>query len=889
MMSSQKLQSRFEQYITPEEVLTGLLTGTLLRGILRVNSQFVSDAFVSTESSSSHTSDVLIKGKWLRNRAIHGDSVIVRLLTDDEASCLAAEQSDESCEVEQDKTQTAYVYGKVVAIERSSWESRNFSCVIQANSKAGLTKNEVTPLSFVPSLGDSFVKAVPMDKRIPWILIRLDEATKKLIMTGGSVDSSVVYPVRILKWEKENSLPLGRLSGSPLGSVGHPDTESSVCMNDYELCAHEEAFSPKVEQEVEAIVKRSKGERDASRRDITKDRIFTIDPKTARDLDDAVSVHEASGGFMKFGVHIADVSHYVTPGSALDLCAKERCTSVYFPCRVYPMLPHALSNDLCSLNPNEVKMAFSTWFYVDVKTGELCTDLSDAQHAPTYAKSAIKTCCRLDYEQAQDIIDEGLGTHETLSVTNRPSVFNGYHYEEVRKDLLTMYSVCGKMREFRFGKLGSVSIDSQRMRFKLDDQDWPISYAFEEHSASHWLIEELMLAANRVVAVKIAASFPSAVIRYHEPPEEQKLVKLQQVARSCTGSKKFEAHTSSQLNASLQTVRSHSGSSDKAALISYTALRCMQLAVYNTSEPCMTEANQKRSDATKVTGSGADSEKPTVDYATAKEYNLLDYVKVAPGDGGMTERCRTHHYALGFDMYTHFTSPIRRYADIMVHRQLLAALVGTPGGGTPVLQSEDGTLEAQQGAVAALGTGSSHEDVYKQCMRCNDLKKRSREAQQKCETSFFIMYLVNRKAPEFASGSIMGIGEKFLKLFMPLLNQEVKVYYEVTKPRRYYDWFLSNPTLKALVEDVPRFTKLNQAGAAQKSQSPSPQVDVTLGDDADLEKDKSTSIEVLWKGAAQVQTAKMFDTLQVVIVPLHTIPIEFCAIILPPNFVRPCP
>ncbi len=329
------------------------------------------------------------------------------------------------------------------------------------------------------------------------------------------------------------------------------------------------------------------------RKDMRNVLTVTIDPADAKDFDDAISFKELKGGWYEVGVHIADVSHYIAPDSALDKEAYRRATSVYLPDRVSPMLPERLSNELCSLRPKEDKYTFSAIFQIN-KQGKV------KEH--WIGKTIIHSDRRYAYEDVQEIIEGAKGDNE--------------------KELHTLNHIAQNLRSERFKK-GAINFSSQEVRFKLDDTGKPIGIVIKESKEAHQLIEEFMLLANRTVAEYVGAvRFKGEVVpfpyRVHDVPDEDKL-KIFTLFAGRFGVRfdlSSPATISRSFNQMLETVRGN----PEQHVLEQLGIRTMSKAVYTTEN--------------------------------------------------------IGHYGLGFEHYCHFTSPIRRYPDVLVHRILQQCLEG---------------------------------------------------------------------------------------------------------------------------------------------------------------------------------------------------------------------
>mgnify|MGYP002078285761 FL=1 len=328
----------------------------------------------------------------------------------------------------------------------------------------------------------------------------------------------------------------------------------------------------------------------ARRKDFRKITTFTIDPHSARDFDDALSVDFLENGTVEIGVHIADVTHYVKEGSKLDKEALKRSTSVYLVDRVVPMLPEKISNDLCSLNPNEDKLVFSCSFVFN-EDGKLLKTW--------FGKAIIHSDKRFTYEEAQTILETGKG--------------------EFVKELNYLNRIAGILREKRF-EYGSIGFESDEVYFELDDNDAPVSVYIKERKDAHKLVEEFMLLANRKVAEYIIRKSKGKeipfVYRIHDHPDPQKLADFALFAKEMGIG--FNMDTPRQVAQSFNLIAEKALENDAFRLLEPLAIRTMAKAEYSSNN--------------------------------------------------------IGHYGLAFENYTHFTSPIRRYADVLVHRLLFENL-----------------------------------------------------------------------------------------------------------------------------------------------------------------------------------------------------------------------
>ena len=413
---------------------------------------------------------------------------------------------------------------------------------------------------------------------------------------GAAEDGDKVV-VEITEWPDKASSPFGVIT-SILGKPGEHNTEIHSILAEYGLPYE---FPIEVEQFANTLDTSIKAEEIAKRRDMREVLTFTIDPKDAKDFDDALSFKILENGNYEIGIHIADVSHYLKPDTILDDEAYDRATSVYLVDRVVPMLPEVLSNNACSLRPNEEKYTFSAIFELDDKA---------VLKNQWFGRTVIDSNERFAYEEAQYIIENKNGDiPEEISIREGAySVSN-----EVVKATLTLDKLAKIMRLKRMQQ-GAISFDKVEVRFNLNENNEPESVYFKEAMDANKLIEEFMLLANRKVAEFIGKQKPKKtfIYRIHDDPNEDKLIALNGII-SRFGHKldfKDKKSISASLNQLLEDVKGQK----EQNLVDTLAIRSMSKAIYTTDN--------------------------------------------------------IGHYGLAFDYYSHFTSPIRRYPDVMVHRLL---------------------------------------------------------------------------------------------------------------------------------------------------------------------------------------------------------------------------
>lgn len=397
--------------------------------------------------------------------------------------------------------------------------------------------------------------------------------------------------VKIDNWPEKSKSPIGKIT-KVLGWPGDNDTEMNAIMAEFDLPMD---FPEKVLSDAEKISDQITDEEIALRKDIRNITTFTIDPKDAKDFDDALSIQKLENDNWEIGIHIADVSHYVKPGTILDKEAVKRATSVYLVDRVVPMLPERLSNGICSLRPQEDKLCFSAIFEL--------TEKAEVKNQ-WFGRTVINSNQRLTYEDAQEVIEGAEG--------------------ELKEEILKVNELAKILREKRFVN-GSIAFDRVEVKFNLDDNGKPTGVYFKESKEAHKLIEEFMLLANKKVAELIGKpkkgqKQKTFVYRTHDLPNQEKLLSFSNFVerfgyRMNLGNGK---NISNSINSLLESVKGKA----EQNVVETLAIRSMAKAEYTTEN--------------------------------------------------------VGHYGLAFDYYTHFTSPIRRYPDVMVHRLLQAYLDGEP-------------------------------------------------------------------------------------------------------------------------------------------------------------------------------------------------------------------
>ena len=466
-----------------------------------------------------------------------------------------------------------------------------------------------------------------------------------------------VVLVSMVDWPKKADSPFGKVI-KVLGKPGEHDTEIHAILAEYGLPYD---FPIEVEAYANQIDTSITEEEIAKRKDMRKVLTFTIDPKDAKDFDDALSFQVLENGNYEIGVHIADVSHYLQEGTILDDEAYDRATSVYLVDRVVPMLPEVLSNFACSLRPNEEKYTFSAIFKLNNKA-----DVIDSW----FGRTVIYSDQRFAYEEAQEIIEtktDIIPAH--ISLTGKE-----YHAPKpIVEATLKMDELAKILRRKRMNA-GAISFDKVEVKFNLNEHAEPVGVYFKQSKDANHLIEEFMLLANRKVAEFIGKQKKTFVYRIHDEPNEDKLFGLQNVISKFgyNLNLKSKQDISTSLNKLLDDVQGKK----EQNMVDTLTIRCMSKAAYST-------------------------------------HNI-------------------GHYGLAFDYYSHFTSPIRRYPDVMAHRLLQFYLDG--------------------------GKSVSEELFEEKCIHSSDRENLAAKAERDSIKYMQVKYMQDHKDQEFL-GVVSGVTE----------------------------------------------------------------------------------------------------------------------------------
>ncbi len=484
-------------------------------------------------------------------------------------------------------------------------------------------------------LNKNFAFFIPSsEKPVPDFYIAADKL-------NGAKDGERVV-VKLLSWNKSDKKPIGEVV-----TILRSEDDNDRSMKEILIEAgFPLGFDKEVMAEVKKLPQHISREEIKNRKDYRDILTFTIDPADAKDFDDAVSIRNLDNGNYEIGVHIADVSHFVKPGTLLDKIAYERATSVYLPDRVNPMLPERISNELCSLRPHEDKYTFSAIFQI--------TNRAEIKHS-WLGRTIIHSNHRYTYDEVQDIIEKR----------------DGLHY----KSIVLLNDLAKKFRAERF-KNGAINFSSQEVRFQLDEKGKPLGIVVKESKDAHKLIEEFMLLANRTVAsyvskIKVNKEPIPFPYRIHDTPDDEKLKPFVAFAKKFGYT--FDLHDERAVAASFNKMLKEVQGKPEQHVLEQLGIRTMSKAIYTSSN--------------------------------------------------------IGHYGLGFEHYCHFTSPIRRYPDVMVHRILQQCL------------AKDLKLDKK---------------MDERCKHCSDRERKAMEAERAGNKYKQVEFMKNYLGEEF-DGIISGV------------------------------------------------------------------------------------------------------------------------------------
>jgi exosome complex exonuclease DIS3/RRP44 len=577
----------YEDHRPMSEISAGLKAGRYHQGTLRTSRY---DPYEGHVGSDAVGRDIVISGRVAMNRAFDGDVVAVELLPNSVESDLGSkiDATDQGAHVAETLNEqgeegclTGLIFGKVVGIIKRAWRVRGYC----GSLKPPDVNNAEHPSTCYSDDRATSVIFMPVDKRYPMIRIQTRQA-KTL--------SDKRFVVVVDGWDVDSAYPQGHYVKT-IGDIGDRDVETEVLLIEHDV--NTAPFSPAVYDCLPPLPWTLSDADLQGRLDLRHLVICSVDPPGCKDIDDALHVRRLpDSGRLELGVHIADVTHFVLPGTPLDGEAAVRATTTYLVQRRIDMLPKALTEDICSLRAGVDRLAFSVLWEV--------TDAGDVVALPRFAKTVIRSRAALTYAEAQTRIDDDRV------------------HDEVTEGLRMMNALAKVFRQRRI-KAGALQLASPEVKFEIDTETHdPLDVGMYMVRETNQMVEEMMLLANCTVAEKCLTGFPGcSLLRRHPTPPTRQFEPLLRAAAAVGID--INPETSKTLAESLdRAVRADDPYFNK--LIRIAATRCMTQAVYFSSGE-----------------------------VAAPEY---------------------HHYGLAAPLYTHFTSPIRRYADVIVHRVLMATL-----------------------------------------------------------------------------------------------------------------------------------------------------------------------------------------------------------------------
>uniref|UniRef100_A0A3Q1FN38 DIS3-like exonuclease 2 n=1 Tax=Acanthochromis polyacanthus TaxID=80966 RepID=A0A3Q1FN38_9TELE len=711
----------FEPYMTTEDVSHGLKRGELIQGQIRINPKKYHEAFIP---SPDDTRDIFLDGIIARNRALNGDVVVVQILpqeqwkvvrsdTDCEGASESETQKEHVMQRAQKKTERAPSPDVIVEDQCSDQEEliskvKNITlmdtvicillCLIlkierfQIHHFTSLIVYQVVYIvekkhsraatGFLKFLLDKpFAMFSPVDHRVPRINVPLRDCPEDFRSRSGDY-ANTLFICRITNWAADSNFAEGQLAKT-LGQAGEIEPETEGILTEYDV-----DFSDFSNEVLDCLPKNLPWtippEEMRKRRDLRSECIFTIDPATARDLDDALSCKQLPDGNFEVGVHIADVSYFVEQDNALDAVASQRATSVYMVQKVIPMLPRLLCEELCSLNPLTDRLTFSVIWKITPE-GKILSEW--------FGRTVIRSCVKLSYDHAQSMIE---APEKLFSAEELPPVDPVHPIDEIHQAVLNLHSIAKNLRGQRFSG-GALRLDQIKLSFTLDKETMmPQGCYVYQYRDSNKLVEEFMLLANIATASHIYRKFPElALLRRHPPPKTKMVDELQELCDQLGID--IDLSSAGALHKSLNTsLGDDEYTSARKEVLTHMCSRPMQMALYFCA-------------------------------------------------GALKQEQFFKHYALNVPLYTHFTSPIRRYADIIVHRLLASSL--------------------------RLST----DEVQKRASHCNDKKTVSKRVQELSSELFFGVF-VKECGPLDSEAMVMGVLDQSFDVLVLRYGVQKRIY-----------------------------------------------------------------------------------------------------------------
>lgn len=719
-----KRRPLYEQYLSMEQVSAGLKRQALVKGILRISPRNYELAWVTVPGLKR---DVLLEGMMRRNRALNGDVVALEILHRENWKIMKEELDYNGITPGQNNIENATESLEALSLSLGNEPQSSTQSLLQTPELSHKSKKidiDAVPEEFLQRTGkvvyiiekkhsrvaSGHLKPFPhpkeypdgcfspTDSRLPRIRIPRENCPPGFFDRPRDFENTLLV-ARIVSWPENSSrdsfLAIGSIARS-LGEAGEIEPETEGILLEYGIDSgpfSDEALACLPQETPWKIPK----EELEYRRDFRNDCVFTIDPLTARDLDDAVHCKKIEDGRFEVGVHIADVSFFVRKGTALDEVAAERGTSTYMVQKVIPMLPRRLCEELCSLNPGEDRLTFSVVWQMSDK-GEILDEWK--------GRGIIRSRIKMAYEHAQDMIEK---PNRQWNLNELPPISDGATVKEISTQVNQLHKFAVRLRRNRFEN-GALRLDQVKIRFDLDQETGlPDGYHVHKQRDANKLIEEFMLLANMAVAHHIYSACPeTALLRRHPKPHQKQLDDLIELCKSFGIS--FNGTSSRTIHESLS--QFPLSSPEREVLINLT-MRPMKNAEYF------------------CTGSVGED-----------EYG---------------------HFALSVPLYTHFTSPIRRYPDLVVHRQLAASL----------------------GIDQPLNEASEVIDMIAE--NCNDRKLAAKRASELSNEMFFGIF-VRESGPLEEDGMVLNVMDQSLDILVPELGVVKRVYLKFCPGVKKYEF-----------------------------------------------------------------------------------------------------
>ncbi|KAI4337787.1 hypothetical protein L6164_016162 [Bauhinia variegata] len=590
---------------------------------------------------------------------------------------------------------------------------------------------------------DEYVQLTPTDAKFPKLILLvrdLPDFLKKRLQSGDLTVEMDLVAAQIDDWVEESPFPQAHIL-HVFGRGGEIQPQLDAILFQNAICLSE--FSPEALSCLPPVPWEVPVKEFNTRMDLRNMCIFTIDPSTAIDLDDALSVEKLPNGNYRVGVHIADVSYFVLPDTALDQEAKSRSTSVYMLQRKLPMLPPLFTEDIGSLNPGVDRLAIS--MFLDINHAG---DVVDRW----IGRTVIHSCCKLSYEHAQDIIDDVIDIENSnVMGPYYPKVHGRFEWPDIITSVRSLHKISKVLKDKRFNA-GALRLESSKVVLLFDEHGIPYDSMLSERKESNFLVEEFMLLANRTAAEVICRAYPDgALLRRHPEPNMRKLREFE--AFCLKHGLELDTSSSGLIHQSLEQIREKlKGDSTLYDILINYATKPMQLASYFCS------------------GDLKDNE----------------------NDWG--------HYALAVPYYTHFTSPLRRYPDIVVHRTLLATIEAEElylkhQKKFLVNKKEDvqkrcftginvdkNAAESSEGREAFSAAALKHKVPCSELLvdiaaYCNERKIASRNVKDSCD-KLYMWVLLKKKELLLSEARILGLGPRFMSIYIQKLAIERRIYYD---------------------------------------------------------------------------------------------------------------